>query len=107
VQIKGQVLYQHALGNRAHRPRTVQGEADVGRFVSVGAWDTVQIKGQVLYQQSFISNLRGKEDLFNDEFAGGPGRYVYEEMPAGGRRTGVTGRGLEGAVDAVLKVFGI
>jgi hypothetical protein len=57
--------------------------------------------------ETFIAYLRGKEELFNDEFSGGPGRYVYEEMPSGGRRTGLTGRGLEGAVDAALKVFGI
>jgi hypothetical protein len=28
-------------------------------------------------------------------------------MPGGARRAGVTGRGLEGLADAVLKVFGI
>jgi len=57
--------------------------------------------------ETFVSYLRGKEDLFNDLFAGGPGRFVYEEMPAGGRRGGITGRGLEGLADAVLKAFGI
>jgi uncharacterized protein (AIM24 family) len=57
--------------------------------------------------ETFVSYLRGKEDLFNDLFAGGPGRFVYEEMPAGGRKTGVTGRGIEGIVDAFLKAFGI
>lgn len=57
--------------------------------------------------ETFISYLRGKEDLFNDLFGGERGIFVYEEMPAGGRKTGLTGRGLEGVVDAVLKVFGI
>ncbi len=57
--------------------------------------------------ETFVAYLRGKEDLFNDLFAGGPGRFVYEEMPAGRRTTGLTGRGLEGFVDATLKVFGI
>lgn len=57
--------------------------------------------------ETFVAYLRGKEDLFNDLFAGGPGRFVYEEMPAGGRRGGITGRGLEGAMDAVLRAFGI
>ncbi|MCU0974725.1 MAG: hypothetical protein MUC71_00235 [Steroidobacteraceae bacterium] len=57
--------------------------------------------------ETFVAYLRGKEDLFNDLFAGGPGCFVYEEMPAGGRRGGITGRGLEGATDAVLKAFGI
>jgi uncharacterized protein (AIM24 family)/uncharacterized membrane protein len=57
--------------------------------------------------ETFVAYLRGKEDLFNDLFAGGPGWFVYEELPAGGRRTGLTGRGLEGVADAVLKAFGI
>ena len=45
--------------------------------------------------------------LFNDNFAGGPGVYVYEEMPFFGNKSGITGRGLEGLIDAVLKCFGI
>jgi hypothetical protein len=57
--------------------------------------------------ETFVSYLRGKEDLFNDVFAGGPGRFVYEEMPGGTRTVGLTGRGLEGFVDATLKVFGV
>ncbi len=57
--------------------------------------------------ETFVAYLRGKEDLFNDLFGGGPGRFVYEEMPAGGRRGGITGRGLEGLADAILKAFGI
>jgi hypothetical protein len=32
---------------------------------------------------------------------------VYEEMPYLGRRTGITGRGLEGLTDGLLKVLGI
>jgi hypothetical protein len=54
-----------------------------------------------------VSYLRGQENLFNDLFSGGPGRFVYEEVPAGDRRTGIAGRGLEGFLDAVLKAFGI
>jgi hypothetical protein len=57
--------------------------------------------------ETFVPYLRGQEELFNDLFAGGPGWFVYEEMPAGGRRGGVTGRGLEGIADAFLKAFGI
>jgi uncharacterized protein (AIM24 family) len=57
--------------------------------------------------ETFVAYLRGKEDLFNDLFAGGPGWFVYEEMPAAGRRRGVGGRGLEGVADAALKAFGI
>jgi hypothetical protein len=57
--------------------------------------------------ETFIPYLRGQEELFNDLFAGGPGWFIYEEMPAGERRGGLTGRGLEGLIDAFLKAFGI
>ncbi|MGJ8673840.1 hypothetical protein [Rubritalea sp.] len=57
--------------------------------------------------ETFISYWRGKEDLFNDLFGGENGVFVYEEMPAGGRKAGLSGRGLEGVVDTALKVFGI
>jgi hypothetical protein len=57
--------------------------------------------------ETFVPYLRGHEALFNDLFAGGPGWFVYEEMPAREGRGGVTGRGLDGLTDAVLKVFGI
>jgi uncharacterized protein (AIM24 family) len=57
--------------------------------------------------ETFVSYLLGREALLNDLFAGAPGRFVYEEMPGGARRAGVTGRGLAGLTDAALKVFGI
>ncbi len=57
--------------------------------------------------ETFVSYLRGQENLFNDLFGGGPGRFVYEEVPGGDRRTGIAGRGLEGFLDGVLKAFGI
>ena len=57
--------------------------------------------------ETFGAYLLGMRSLFNDDFAGGPGVYVYEEMPFFGKKTGMTGRGLEGLVDAVLKCFGI
>jgi hypothetical protein len=57
--------------------------------------------------ETFVPYLRGHEALFNDLFAGSPGWFVYEEMPARGGRYGIAGRGLEGLTDAVLKAFGI
>jgi hypothetical protein len=57
--------------------------------------------------ETFVPYLRGQEALFNDLFAGGPGWFVYEEMPAREGRYGVAGRGLEGLADAFLKAFGI
>jgi hypothetical protein len=57
--------------------------------------------------ETFVPYLRGQEELFNDLFAGGPGWFIYEEMPGRDSRAGLTGRGLEGLVDAFLKAFGI
>jgi len=57
--------------------------------------------------ETFMSYWTGREDLFNDLFTGESGVYVYEEMPDLKRRTGITGRGLEGFSDAVLKLFGV
>ncbi|HWJ07270.1 MAG TPA: hypothetical protein VNS57_15960 [Steroidobacteraceae bacterium] len=56
---------------------------------------------------TFGAYLLGVNGLFDDGFAGGPGIYVYEEMPHYGKRSGITGRGLEGVTDVVLKAFGV
>lgn len=57
--------------------------------------------------ETFISYLRGEQDLFNDTLSGGQGFYIYEEMPAPDHRKSLAGRGIEGLVDAGLKVFGV
>lgn len=57
--------------------------------------------------ETFGAYLMGKQALFNDHFDRGPGFYVYEEMPHGGQKTGLFGRGLQGFTDSVLKVFGV
>ena len=57
--------------------------------------------------ETFSAYVMGVNGLFNDSFAGGPGYCVYEEMPYAGRRSGITGRGLEGLTDGLLKVVGI
>jgi hypothetical protein len=57
--------------------------------------------------ETFGAYLLGVNGLFNDSFAGGDGILVYEEMPYSGRRGGLTGRGLQGVTDVLLKFFGI
>lgn len=57
--------------------------------------------------ETFVSYFTGKEDLFNDQFAGQNGLFVYEEMPDPTSKSGLTGRSFEGLVDGLLKVFGI
>jgi hypothetical protein len=98
------LILKGCRGVRAEQP-------DPGRPRLINQAATLGFSANLDYRntrcETFVSYLRGKEDLFNDLFAGGPGRFVYEEMPVGGRRGGIVGRGLEGAVDAFLKAFGI
>jgi hypothetical protein len=84
---------------QASQPRLINQAATLGFSANLG-YRTTRC-------ETFVSYLRGQEDLFNDLFIGGPGRFVYEEVPGDRRRAGVVGRGLEGFVDGLLKAFGI
>lgn len=55
----------------------------------------------------FIPYLFGREPLLKDRIAAGSGVLIAEEAPLAGRGRAGGRRGLEGAVDAMLKVFGI
>ena len=98
------VILKGCRGVRTEEPQTNQ-----ARLINQAA--TIGFSANLDYRttrcETFVSYLRGQEDLFNDLFGGGPGRFVYEEVPAGDRRTGLAGRGMEGFLDAVLKAFGI
>jgi len=98
----GRLLVQGCRGVRIE-------PAGTGRSIDQNA--TLGFSAQLDYgprrSETFGAYLLGVNGLFNDTFAGGPGYCVYEEMPYLGRRTGITGRGLEGATDGLLKVFGI
>jgi hypothetical protein len=83
--------------------------ASTGRSIDQAA--TIGFSGDLDYvprrSATFGAYLLGINGLFDDAFAGGPGIYVYEELPYYGRRSGLTGRGLEGVTDVVLQAFGI
>ncbi len=83
--------------------------ADQGRSINQAA--TIGFSANLAYStlrcETFGAYLMGRQELFNDHFGGGPGFYVYEEMPHGGARTGLFGRGVEGLADSVLKVLGV
>lgn len=68
---------------------------------------SAHIEYSVIRSETFAAYLLGRQALFNDRFTGSSGVYVYEEMPDFGRKSGITGRGLEGLLDSVLKIFGI
>jgi len=84
-------------------------QAGGGRSIDQGA--TMGFSATLDYSprrsETFSAYLMGTRALFNDNFAGERGFYVYEEMPYYGKRPGITGRGLEGLTDGLLKVFGI
>ncbi len=91
-------------GVRAERPEPGQARL-VNQAATLGFGAGLDYR--VTRCETFVSYYLGREDLFNDLFAGGPGLYVCEELPDAARRAGLGGRGLEGAVDAALKAFGI
>ncbi|KAB7644864.1 hypothetical protein [Polymorphobacter fuscus] len=57
--------------------------------------------------ETFIPYLFGREPLLKDRVAAGSGLLIAEEAPMAGRAKRGIRHGLEGAIDAVLKVFGI
>jgi hypothetical protein len=90
--------------------RGIRREA-AGQGRSIDQNQTIGFSANLAYSarrsETFGAYLLGVNGLFNDSFAGGPGIYVYEEMPYLGRRSGITGRGLQGVTDVALKLFGI
>ncbi len=98
----GRLVLKGCRGIRMEPART-------GRLINQAA--TLGFSAELDYAntrcETFVSYWTGKEDLFNDLFTGESGVFVYEELPALKRTTGITGRGLEGLSDAVLKVFGV
>ena len=62
---------------------------------------------RVSRSEAFGAYLLGRQELYNDSFGPGSGRYLYEEMPLGERGGGLWGRGLRGVGDAALKLFGL
>lgn len=83
--------------------------AQAGR--SIGQDQLIGFSAGVAYRtgrtETFIPYLFGKEPLLKDRIAAGNGVLIAEEAPLA--RRGGAGRraGLEGAADAVLKLFGI
>jgi uncharacterized protein (AIM24 family) len=82
-----------------------------GQGRSIDQNQTIGFSANLAYSprrsETFGAYLLGVNGLFNDSFAGGPGIYVFEEMPYLGRRGGLTGRGLQGVTDVLLKFLGI
>jgi hypothetical protein len=100
--------------------RGVQVEpATGGRAINQAA--TIAFSANLRYStrrcETFAAYLLGQQELLNDCFGRAPGAgvsepgdvgyFVYEQVPRADRKAGITGRGLEGLTDSVLKVLGI
>jgi len=98
----GKLLVQGCRGVRVE-------PAGTGRSIDQNA--TMGFSANLDYRprrsETFSAYVMGVNGLFNDSFTGAPGYCVYEEMPYLGKRSGITGRGLEGVTDGLLKVVGI
>lgn len=57
--------------------------------------------------ETFMPYLQGKKDLFKDQFAGTHGVFLCEEMPDGGESSAKGGKGIEGFLEGILKIFGL
>ena len=98
------LILKGCRGVRAEEPRAGQPRV-INQAATIGF--SANLEYRTTRCETFVPYLRGQAELFDDQFAGGPGRLVYEEVPGGNRRGGVTGRGLEGLMDGLLKAFGI
>jgi hypothetical protein len=83
--------------------------AEVGR--NIGQDQLIGFSAGLAYStgrtETFLPYLMGQESLLKDRIATGTGILIAEEAPRAGQpRSGIK-RGLEGAMDAALKVFGI
>ncbi len=57
--------------------------------------------------ETFMAYNDGKENLFNDQFSGGRGVYLYEELPDHRRTSGGPVRILQSTVEVALRALGI
>ena len=98
------LILKGCRGIRAEKPDEGQPRM-INQSITIGFSANLEYKNTRC--ETFIPYLLGKEDLFNDLFTGERGMFVYEELPDGGRKGGITGRWLEGMLDVILKGFGL
>lgn len=98
------LILKGCRGVRVERPDSAQARL-INQAATLGF--NANLGYKTVRTETFFPYLQGKEDLFNDLFLGDSGYFVYEELPNGGRKSGIIGRGLEGVTDAFLKAFGI
>jgi len=68
---------------------------------------TTDLAYSVTRNETFWPYFIGREPLLKDRVAAGEGVLIIEEAPMAGRGAGQVRRGIEGVIDAAMKVFGL
>jgi hypothetical protein len=68
---------------------------------------TANLHYSVSRSEPFFPYLGGKQELFDDHFSGSTGYFVHEVSPKPSKSTLLPGRGIEGILNSILKIFGI
>jgi len=92
-------------GGRGVRIETAEAGRIFGQDQLIGF--SADLAYSVTRTETFAPYLFGREQLFKDKVEEGGGVLVLEEAPFAGRSAGEVRRGLEGAFDAGMKVFGL
>ena len=92
-------------GCRGVRIETAQPARTISQAATIGF--SADLGYSTRRTATFIAYLLGQKALFNDSFAGPSGFFAYQEIPSTEQRSGITGRGLQGVLDGVLKAFGV
>jgi len=77
----------------------------ISQFATLGF--SAHLHYATVRSETFWPYYQNRTPLLQDKFEGANGCYIYDETPRFGRHGGFFSRGLEGLVDAVMKVFGI
>jgi hypothetical protein len=92
-------------GGRGVRIERAERGRILGQYQVVGF--STDLAYSVTRNETFWPYFLGREPLLRDRVAAGNGVLIVEEAPMAGRRPGEMPRGIEGLVDAGMKVFGI
>lgn len=92
-------------GNRGVEVDSVLVGSSINQNATLGF--TANLSYGVKRSGTFYGYLSGKNELFNDCFSFGQGYYVHEVRPRPFKKTLLPGRGIEGILNSILKVFGI
>jgi len=83
----------------------VQEGAKINQGSTIGF--TANLRYSVSRCEPFFPYLGGRQELFDDRFSGSRGYFFHEVSPKPSKFTLLPGRGIEGILSSLLKIFGI